>query len=132
MEKEYEVRVALVDRDTSMVISRNEDLSCDLRTNPDVPSVSQVNALDIVQGSAKLKDVQNDIVNLKQDSASLSRSVGDDIKTNITTTAKRAQSYGTEKYENLQEGVRKKPMTSIGLAFGAGLLVSALLKGARK
>ena len=56
VEKEYEVRVALVDRDTSMVISRNEDLSCDLRTNPDIPSVSQVNALDIVRGSAKLKD----------------------------------------------------------------------------
>ncbi|MAF32276.1 MAG: hypothetical protein CMF60_08735 [Magnetococcales bacterium] len=89
-------------------------------------------ATQLKNGSAKLKDVQNDIVNLKQDIASLSRSVGDDIKTNITTTAKRAQSYGTEKYENLQEGVRKKPMTSIGLAFGAGLLVSALLKGARK
>ena len=56
VETEYEVRVALVDRETNMVISRNGDLSCDLRTNPDVPSVSQVNALDIVQGSAELKD----------------------------------------------------------------------------
>ena len=56
VETEYEVRVALVDRETNMVISRNGDLSCDLRTNPDVPSVSQVNALDIVQGSAQLKD----------------------------------------------------------------------------
>jgi hypothetical protein len=56
VETEYEVRVALVNRDTNMVVSRSGDLKCDLRTNPSVPSSRQADALVILQPGAKLKD----------------------------------------------------------------------------
>lgn len=78
--------------------------------------------------TSSLNDVKNDIATLRKDVASLSKSVGNDIKNNVKNNATHLREVGTEKYEQFEDKVREKPAVSLGLAFGAGLLVSALIK----
>ena len=87
---------------------------------------------DRIAGSAK--SIEEDLAALRDDLKALSASVaqlakekGDNLRAELGAQADRAIASGRQATESVQETVRERPMTSVFVAFGVGILIGHLL-----
>ncbi|MEC9291719.1 MAG: hypothetical protein VX730_04885 [Pseudomonadota bacterium] len=82
--------------------------------------------------SKEWKAVQSDLNALKTDVTKLTQKFQNDITETAKTKTAEAKAYGKEKIENVESRVQARPLASMAIAFGAGLVLSSvLLKGKR-
>ncbi len=82
--------------------------------------------------SKEWKAVQSDLSALKTDVTKLTQKFQSDITETAKTKTAKAKVYGKEKIENVESRVQERPLASMAIAFGAGLVLSSvLLKGKR-
>jgi len=87
---------------------------------------------DRVAGSAK--SIEDDLAALREDLKALSASVaglakekGGELRAELGAQADKAMATGRQATENVQDAVRERPMTSVFVAFGVGVLIGHLL-----
>jgi len=80
------------------------------------------------------RSVDDDLAALRADLKALRDSISDlaydtrdEVRAKISETADRAVALGKQKAETMQETVRERPMTSVAIAFGVGMLIAHLL-----
>lgn len=80
------------------------------------------------------RSVEDDLAALRADLRALTESVsglakdkGDEVRAKIADSADRAVASGRQTAETMQETVRERPMTSVAIAFGVGMLIAHLL-----
>jgi ElaB/YqjD/DUF883 family membrane-anchored ribosome-binding protein len=74
-----------------------------------------------------LAALRADLRALKESISDLAKDKGDEVRTKISETADKAVASGKQTAETMQETVRERPMTSVAIAFGVGLLIAHLL-----
>lgn len=85
-------------------------------------------------GNDSTRSVEEDLAALRADLKALTESVsslakdkGDEVRAKISDTADRAVELGKQTAESMQDTVRERPITSVAIAFGVGMLIAHLL-----
>ncbi len=80
------------------------------------------------------RSVEEDLAALREDLKALSANVaglakekGETLRAGLETKAEKAAASGRQAAENVQDAVRERPMTSVFVAFGIGILIGHLL-----
>ena len=71
--------------------------------------------------------LRDDLKILTSDVASLAKEKRDTMRADIGAKADKAIESGRQAAENMQDAVRERPMTSVFVAFGIGILIGHLL-----
>lgn len=86
------------------------------------------------RSNASPKSVEDDLAALRADLKSLSATISDmakgktdDVRARLGETADKAIASGKQTTENIQDTVRDRPITSVAIAFGVGMLIAHLL-----
>jgi len=87
---------------------------------------------DRAAGSART--IEEDIAALREDLKALSANVaglakekGENLRAGLESQAERVAASGRQAAESMQDTVRERPMTSVFVAFGVGVLIGHLL-----
>jgi ElaB/YqjD/DUF883 family membrane-anchored ribosome-binding protein len=76
----------------------------------------------------ELNTLREDLSQLRQDVASMAGDVFGVVREGVGGAAKNAKEKGAELAEALEEKVHEHPLATVGIAFGVGLLVGALVR----
>jgi ElaB/YqjD/DUF883 family membrane-anchored ribosome-binding protein len=86
------------------------------------------------RASDSARAIEEDIAALREDLKTLTASVaglakekGDNLRADLGAKADKAMASGREAAESMQDAVRERPMTSVFVAFGVGVLIGHLL-----
>lgn len=86
------------------------------------------------QAAGSKRTIEEDIAALRKDIKTLSTNVaglakekGESLRTSLGSQADRVAASGRKAAENAEATVRERPMTSVCVAFGIGLLTGHLL-----
>ena len=71
--------------------------------------------------------LREDLKILTSDVAGLAKEKGDSIRADIGAKADKAMETGRQATESMQDTVRERPLTSVFVAFGVGILLGHLL-----
>lgn len=74
-----------------------------------------------------LAALRADLKALKESIADLAKDKSDEVRAKLSETADRAVASGKQSAETMQETVRERPITSVAIAFGVGMLIAHLL-----
>lgn len=77
----------------------------------------------------ELSHIREDLESLRQNMVSLTHSVRQDVKDSALTRWDHLREQGEHTVERMEGHVREHPAQSLLTAFGAGLLLSALMRG---
>lgn len=85
------------------------------------------------RSSDSTRSVEEDLAALRADLKALTESIselakdkGDAVRAKLSETADRAVASGKQTAETMQETVRERPITSVAIAFGVGMLIGHL------
>lgn len=76
-----------------------------------------------------LDHIREDIDSLRHNVVALSKTMRHEMADKASSRIGEWEQKGREALETVEEDVRQKPMQSVLIAFGAGLLLSALMRG---
>jgi ElaB/YqjD/DUF883 family membrane-anchored ribosome-binding protein len=86
------------------------------------------------RASGSSRSIEEDIAALREDLKTLTANVaglakekGDTVRADLGARADKAMASGREAAESMQDTVRDRPMTSVFVAFGVGILIGHLL-----
>lgn len=86
------------------------------------------------RAAGSTRSIEEDIIALREDLKALSANVaglakdkGESLRAGLESQAERAAASGREAAESMQDAVRERPMTSVFIAFGVGILIGHLL-----
>jgi ElaB/YqjD/DUF883 family membrane-anchored ribosome-binding protein len=86
------------------------------------------------RAAASARTIEEDIAALREDLKALSSNVaglakekGESLRAGLESQADRVAASGREAAETVQDAVRERPMTSVFVAFGVGVLIGHLL-----
>ena len=86
------------------------------------------------RNNAAGNSVEDDLAALRADLKSLTATISglakdksDDVRAKLGETADKAIASGKQTTENIQDTVRDRPITSVAIAFGVGMLIAHLL-----
>lgn len=77
---------------------------------------------------AELNTLREDLSQLRQDMSSMASDMFGVAREGVGGAVKNAKEKGAELAEALEEQVQEHPLATVGIAFGVGLLVGALLR----
>jgi len=71
--------------------------------------------------------LREDLKALSANVAGLAKEMGETMRAGLESQAERVAASGRQAAENMQDAVRERPMTSVFVAFGVGVLIGHLL-----